>query len=113
MPRASSKDTQTNVHVKQWYEHARQLAGVFGYPVLGLGADGDSAVRFVYESQYKQQGIGWWMILELLAATRFLTSPGASKRAVMPQMGRTRGWPAGGDALGEPPSLGLLYGLLT
>ena len=32
-----------------------------------------------------------------------ITSPGASKRALMPQVGRTRGWPAGGDARGEPP----------
>ena len=42
----------------------------------------------------------------LLKGTRapgdVITSPGASKRVVMPGVGHTRGWPVGGDAQEEP-----------
>ena len=45
-----------------------------------------------------------------------ITSPGAGKRVVMPQVGRTRGWPAGGDAREEPhppPFLGYFVYYMT
>ena len=49
--RGSGKDKATSVHVKSWYESSRRLTGVCGYPLVGLGADGDSAVRAYYEDQ--------------------------------------------------------------
>ena len=51
IPRGAGKDTQTHVHVKQWYDEARRLLGVFGYATCGLAADGDSAVRQNYEDE--------------------------------------------------------------
>ena len=50
-PSGAGKDTQTHVHVKQWYDEARRLLGVFGYATCGLAADGDSAVRQNYEDE--------------------------------------------------------------
>ena len=49
--RGSGKDKATSVHVKSWYEESRRLTGMCGYPLVGLGADGDSAVRAYYEDQ--------------------------------------------------------------
>jgi hypothetical protein len=51
VPRGAGKDQQTNIHVYSWYSTAVRLTGCFGYPTSGLAADGDSAVRFVYEER--------------------------------------------------------------
>ena len=47
--RGSGPGSGTHTQVEKWWEAVAHSTSLFGYPLLTLGADGDSAVRWLYE----------------------------------------------------------------